>query len=50
MNLLNEKMDAISGELSRLNGSHLEKFSAEEVASMIEALLTAKFDEEDSEE
>ncbi len=50
MDLLNEKMDAISGELSRLTGSHLEKFSAEEVASMIEALLTAKFDEEDSEE
>jgi len=44
MNYLNEKMDAICGELSRVTGNHLERLSPEElVASMIEALLQHKF-------
>ncbi len=50
MNLINDKIEVISGELSRVTGSHLEKLSADELASMIEALLAAKFDEEDGEE
>ena len=50
MNLINDKIDVISGELSRVTGSCLKKLSAEELASMIEGLLVAKFDEEDGEE
>ena len=43
MNLLNKKMDAISGELSRVSGSNLAELSADELASMIEALILNKF-------
>ena len=50
MNLINNKIDVISGELSRVTGSHLEKLSADELATMIEALLAAKFDGDDGEE
>ena len=49
MNLINDKITIISSELSRVTGSYLEKFSAEELASMIEGLLAGKFDEEGGE-
>ena len=45
MNLLNEKIDAISGELSRVSGSNLAELSADELASMIEALILNKFND-----
>jgi hypothetical protein len=47
--LINNKMDVISSELSRVTGGHLETLSSEELASMIEGLLVAKLDEEDGE-
>jgi hypothetical protein len=50
MSLINEKIDAISGELSRVTGSHLENLSAADLVSIIEGLLVAKLDEEDGEE
>ena len=43
--LLNEKIDAISGELSRVTGSNLAELSADELASMIEALILNKFND-----
>jgi len=49
MNLIDDKIDDVCGELSRVTGSHLEGFSAEELGSMIEALLKNKFDLEDIE-
>ena len=48
MNFLNEKMDAICGELSRVTGNHLERLSPEELASMVEALLKHKFSDQDN--
>jgi hypothetical protein len=49
MDFLNEKMDAMRGELSRVTGNHLERLSPEELASMIEALLQHKFGDQDDE-
>jgi len=49
MNFLNEKMDAVCGELSRVTGNHLERLSPEELASMIEALLHQKFSNQEGE-
>lgn len=43
MNYLNDKMDAVCGELSRVTGDRLERLSPNELASMIEALLQHKF-------
>jgi hypothetical protein len=45
MNLITEKIDSISGELSRVAGSHLEKLSADDLASMIEALILNRFND-----
>ena len=42
MNLINDKIDVISSELSRVTGSRLEKLSADELASLIEALILNK--------
>jgi hypothetical protein len=48
--ILKEKMDFVGGkiaavrkELSRVNKGHIESFSADEIASMIEALVREKF-------
>ena len=49
MDFLNEKMDAICGELSRVTANQLERLSPEELASMIEALLQHKFSDQDDE-
>jgi hypothetical protein len=49
MDFLNEKMDAVAGELSRVTGSHLERLSPQELASMIEALLQHKFSNQEGE-
>jgi hypothetical protein len=49
MNFLNEKMDAVCSELSRVTGNHLERLSPEELASMIEALLQHKFSDQEGE-
>ncbi len=43
MNLINDKMDVISSELSRVTGSNIERLSADELASMIEALILNKY-------
>lgn len=43
MNFLDQKMDGVCGELSRVTGTHLDRLSPEELASMIEALLQDKF-------
>jgi len=43
MSFLDEKMDAVCGELSRVTGDRLERLSPNELASMIEALLQKKF-------
>jgi hypothetical protein len=45
MNLINEKIDVISSELSRVTGSHLEKLSAADLASTIETLILNKFND-----
>ena len=45
MNLINDKIDVISSELSRVTGSHLEKLSADDLVSMIEALILNKFND-----
>ena len=47
MNYLNEKMDAVCGELSRVTANHLERLSPEELASMIEVLVQHKFNDPD---
>ena len=47
MNFLNEKMDVICSELSRVTGYHLKQLSSDELASMIEALLEPKFNNPD---
>jgi hypothetical protein len=43
MDFLNQKLDEVFGELSRVTGNHLERLSPEDIASMIEGLLQAKF-------
>ena len=45
MNLINNKIDVISRQLSRVTGNHLEKLSADDLVSMIEALILNKFNE-----
>jgi hypothetical protein len=45
MNLISDKINAISSELSRVTGSHLEKLSADDLASMVEALVRNKFND-----
>ena len=44
MDLVSEKIAAVSAELSRVTKGHIESFSANELASMIESLLRNKFD------
>jgi hypothetical protein len=44
MDLVSEKIAAVSAELSRVTTGHIESFSADELASVIEALLLNKFD------
>jgi hypothetical protein len=43
MDFVGEKIAAVSAELSRVTKGHIESFSADEVASIIEALLGDKF-------
>ena len=43
MVFVGEKIDAVTAELSRVTKGHIEHFSADELASMIEALLRDKF-------
>jgi hypothetical protein len=43
MDFVGEKIAAVRAELSRVTKGHIESFSADEVASMIEALLLEKF-------
>jgi len=45
MNLINEKIDVISSELSRVTGSHLENLSADDLVSTIEALILNKLND-----
>jgi hypothetical protein len=45
MNLINDKIAVISSELSRVTGSNLEKLSADDLVSMIEALILNKFND-----
>ena len=45
MNLINEKIDVISSELSRVTGSHFEKLSADDLVLMIETLILNKFND-----
>jgi len=45
MNLINDKIAIISSELSRVTGSDLEKLSADDLVSMIEALILNKFND-----
>jgi hypothetical protein len=44
MELINEKIDMFSNELSRINRDHIDKFSADELASMIEMMVRDKLD------
>ena len=44
MDFVGEKIAAVSATLSSVIKGHIEKFSTEELASMIEALLRDKFD------
>jgi hypothetical protein len=44
MDLVGKKIAAVTTELSRVSKGHIESFSADELASMIEALLRNKFD------
>ena len=43
MDFVGKKISAVRAELSRVTKGHIESFSADEVASMIEALLREKF-------
>ena len=43
MDFVGEKIAAVSATLSGVIKGHIEKFSADELASMIEALLRDKF-------
>ena len=45
MNLINDRIDIISSELSRITGNHLEKLSADDLASVIEALIRNKLND-----
>jgi len=45
MNLISDKINVISSELSRVTGSHLEKLSADDLASMVEALILNKYND-----
>ena len=47
MDFVGEKIAAVSAELSRVSKGHIESFSADELASMIEALLRNRFDVEE---
>lgn len=47
MDFLNHKLDEVCGELSRVTGNHLERLSPDDIASMIEGLLHAKFSRRD---
>ena len=44
MDFVGQKIAAVSSELSRVTKGHIESFSADELASVIEALLLNKFD------
>lgn len=44
MELINEKIDMLSNELSRVNRGHIDKFSPDELATMIEALVRKKLE------
>ena len=44
MDFVGQKIATVSAALSRVTKGHIESFSADEVASMIEALLCDKFD------
>ena len=48
MDFVFEKISAVRAELSRISKGHIERYSADEFATMIEALLRHKFDIEDS--
>ena len=48
MDFVSEKIAAVSATLSRVTKGHVEKFSADELASMLEALLQNRFDNEES--
>jgi hypothetical protein len=50
MDLVGEKIAAVATELSRVTKGHIESFSADELASVIEALLRSKFHAEDPKE
>ena len=43
MDFVGEKIAAVSATLSHVTRGHIEKFSADELASMIEALIRDKF-------
>jgi hypothetical protein len=43
MDFVGAKIAAVSAELSRIAKGHIERFSADEVASIIEALLRDRF-------
>jgi len=43
MDFINDKIDALSNELSRVSSEHIDKFSPDELASTIEALVRNKF-------
>ena len=45
MNLINDKIEVISSGLSRVSGSNLEKLSADDLVSIIEALILNKFND-----
>jgi hypothetical protein len=45
MNLINDKINVISDELSNVTGSNLAKLSGDELASMIEALILKAFND-----
>ncbi len=47
MELITEKIQAVTAEMSRVTQSHISCFSADELASMIEALFCNKFAIED---
>jgi hypothetical protein len=42
MDLVGEKIAAMTAELSRVTKGHIGRFSADEVASMLEALIRDK--------
>jgi hypothetical protein len=44
MDLIDEKIATVTTELSRVTKGHIENFSADELASVIETLLRNKFD------